>query len=303
MKFQCSSCGLRMASLHFKQAGLMNPKLTSICDICIQRGRNPQEYANDAVATFAKALLYAFVGKEDKQEVEWIVKTRQLQKRYEGFIQDYDNNRVALQQLARVDFNQAVIASQDGEGFVPDPGREFAYNLEKMGLKVDFQLNEVDYIDRERIRAKYHYRCQYCGRSGRSVDHKDPVSLSHNNDFSNLILSCSECNRIKSDMPYDLFVSLNEQIKGINQKLVKYENSLGTLKEEFQHRRSYLAAEVHLKGVIADPELNAIRQENKKLQDAIDTLQSDYNELRHVRETYFATQWRLYELEQNPDIV
>ena len=104
-------------------------------------------------------------------------------------------------------------------------------------------------------------------------------------------------------MPYDLFVNLNEQIKGINQKLVKYENSLGTLKEEFQHRRSYLAAQVHLKGVIADPELNAIRQENKKLQDAIDTLQSDYDELRHVRETYFSTQWRLHELEQNPDIV
>ncbi|CCI86050.1 hypothetical protein FC52_GL001729 [Lactobacillus pasteurii DSM 23907 = CRBIP 24.76] len=292
-----------MASLHFKQAGLMNPKLTSICDICIQRGLDPEEYANDTVATFAKALLYAFIGKDGEQEVEWLVKTRQLQKRYEGFIQDYDNNAVALQQVDRAEFNRAIIASQDGLRPAPDSGREFSYNLEQLGLQVDFQLNEVDYIDRERIRAKYRYRCQYCGRKGHSVDHKDPVSLSHNNDFSNLILACSECNRIKSDMPYDLFVSLNEQLKPINRKLVKYENSLGTLKEEFQHRRSYLAAQVHLKGVVADPELNAIRKENKKLQDAIDTLQSDYDELRHVREEYFATHWRLSELEENSDIV
>lgn len=292
-----------MASLHFKQAGLMNPKLTSICDICIQRGLDPEEYANDTVATFAKALLYAFIGKDGEQEVEWLVKTRQLQKRYEGFIQDYDNNAVALQQVDRSEFNRAIIASQDGLRPAPDSGREFSYNLEQLGLQVDFQLNEVDYIDRERIRAKYRYRCQYCGRKGHSVDHKDPVSLSHNNDFSNLILACSECNRIKSDMPYDLFVSLNEQLKPINRKLVKYENSLGTLKEEFQHRRSYLAAQVHLKGVVADPELNAIRKENKKLQDAIDTLQSDYDELRHVREEYFATHWRLSELEENSDIV
>ncbi|TDG78141.1 hypothetical protein C5L33_000204 [Lactobacillus pasteurii] len=281
----------------------MNPKLTSICDICIQRGLDPEEYANDTVATFAKALLYAFIGKDGEQEVEWLVKTRQLQKRYEGFIQDYDNNAVALQQVDRAEFNRAIIASQDGLRPAPDSGREFSYNLEQLGLQVDFQLNEVDYIDRERIRAKYRYRCQYCGRKGHSVDHKDPVSLSHNNDFSNLILACSECNRIKSDMPYDLFVSLNEQLKPINRKLVKYENSLGTLKEEFQHRRSYLAAQVHLKGVVADPELNAIRKENKKLQDAIDTLQSDYDELRHVREEYFATHWRLSELEENSDIV
>lgn len=281
----------------------MNPKLTSICDICIQRGLDPEEYANDTVATFAKALLYAFIGKDGEQEVEWLVKTRQLQKRYEGFIQDYDNNAVALQQVDRSEFNRAIIASQDGLRPAPDSGREFSYNLEQLGLQVDFQLNEVDYIDRERIRAKYRYRCQYCGRKGHSVDHKDPVSLSHNNDFSNLILACSECNRIKSDMPYDLFVSLNEQLKPINRKLVKYENSLGTLKEEFQHRRSYLAAQVHLKGVVADPELNAIRKENKKLQDAIDTLQSDYDELRHVREEYFATHWRLSELEENSDIV
>ncbi len=66
MKFQCSSCGLRMESLHFKQAGLMNPKLTSICDICLQRGRKAEDFPNQTVEIFAKALLYSFVGKDGK---------------------------------------------------------------------------------------------------------------------------------------------------------------------------------------------------------------------------------------------
>ena len=40
-------------SLHFKQEGLMNPKLTSICDICLMRDLKPEDYANETVATFA----------------------------------------------------------------------------------------------------------------------------------------------------------------------------------------------------------------------------------------------------------
>ena len=200
--------------------------------------------------------------------------------------------------------NIAIIKSEDGKlGYVPDQGVTFAQNLEKLGLEVNFQLNEVDFIDRERIRAKYKYRCQYCGRRGRSVDHKDPVSLSHNNDLNNLTLSCAECNRIKSDMPYQLFIKLNNGIVDINKKLVKYENALGTLKEEFEHRRRYLAAQVHLKGVINDPELNAIRKQNKSLQDAIDSLQSDYDDLRLTRKTYFDTGWKLARIKEKKDII
>lgn len=53
----------------------MNPKLTSICDICLIRGLNADDYANDAVATFAKSLLYTFVGKEkDTAQPDPIVK-------------------------------------------------------------------------------------------------------------------------------------------------------------------------------------------------------------------------------------
>ncbi|MCT7689114.1 MAG: HNH endonuclease [Lactobacillus crispatus] len=249
MKFQCSSCGLRMDSLHFKQEGLMNPKLTSICDICITRNLNPEDYANDAVAAFAQSLLYTFVGAKKQDQ------------------------------------------------------STFEQNLKGMGLEINFQLNEVDFIDRERIRAKYKYRCQYCGRRGHSVDHKDPVSLSHNNSLDNLTLACAECNRIKSDMPYKLFIQLNDQISEINKKLVKYEDALGTLREEFEHRRRYLAAQVHLKGVINDPELNAIRKQNKSLQDDIDSLQSDYDDLRQTRKTYFDTGWKLARIKENKDII
>ena len=282
----------------------MNPKLTSICDICITRNLNPEDYANDAVATFAQNLLYTFVGAKKQDQSGFIVKNKKDRKRYEAFLQDYDGNEIARSQIKRSDLNIAIIKSEDGKlGYVPDQGGTFAQNLEKLGLEVNFQLNEVDFIDRERIRAKYKYRCQYCGRRGRSVDHKDPVSLSHNNDLNNLTLSCAECNRIKSDMPYQLFIKLNNGIVDINKKLVKYENALGTLKEEFEHRRRYLAAQVHLKGVINDPELNAIRKQNKSLQDAIDSLQSDYDDLRLTRKTYFDTGWKLARIKEKKDII
>jgi len=282
----------------------MNPKLTSICDICITRNLNPEDYANDAVAAFAQSFLYTFVGAKKQDQSGFIVKNKKDRKKYEAFLQDYDGNEIARSQIKRSDLNIAIIKSEDGKlGYVPDQGGTFAQNLEKLGLEVNFQLNEVDFIDRERIRAKYKYRCQYCGRRGRSVDHKDPVSLSHNNDLNNLTLSCAECNRIKSDMPYQLFIKLNNGIVDINKKLVKYENALGTLKEEFEHRRRYLAAQVHLKGVINDHELNAIRKQNKSLQDAIDSLQSDYDDLRLTRKTYFDTGWKLARIKEKKDII
>ncbi len=305
MKFQCSACGLRINAKHFKQAGLVNPKLTSICDLCIQRGKAPENFANSAVKVFAQCLLFTFVGKdEDSGNTSFLVAKNDLRKRYEAFIQDYDGNELAQQQLATHDFNQAVIDSETGQtDFIPSSEFTFAENLRKLGLSVDFKLNEVDYIDRERIRAKYHYRCQYCGRRGRSVDHKDPVSLSHNNDFDNLILSCTECNRIKSNMPYKLFVSLNNEIPEVNQKLVKYEDALATLKGEFEERRRELAAKMHLKGVVNDPELDQMRKQNKKLQDAIDSLESDYTDLRSLREQHFMTGWKLAQVNAKEDII
>ncbi|GHV97600.1 restriction endonuclease [Lactobacillus nasalidis] len=303
MKFQCSSCGLRLESLHFKLPGLVNDRLASLCDICRQRGLDPAAYPNPVVKLFAANLLYAFVGKDGDFEGAFTLPDKKVRRSYEALMQDYDGNVLAKQQLPRADFNRAVIKAEDDPGFFLPGQLPFAEKLQALGLSVDFQLNEVDYIDRERIRAKYKYRCQYCGRRGRSVDHKDPVSLSRDNRLDNLILSCAECNRIKSNMPYELFVKLNDEVQPLNRKLVKYENALAPLKKEFQDRRNLLAAKVHLKGVVNDPELAAIRQQNKRLQDAIDSLQSDYDAARLLREEHFKLGWKLFLLQQDKEII
>lgn len=285
----------------------MNPKLTSICDICIERGLTAENYENKVVQDVAQVILYGFLGKKttnNKWQTKDFIVNRNDRKKYEGFIQDYDGNEVALQQISRAEFNQAVIASEDRQiNYIPEINIDFAVNMEKLGIPVDFSLNEVDYIDRERIRRRYNYRCQYCGRKGKSVDHKDPVSLSHDNSLDNLILSCSECNKIKSNMPYSLFSKLNDQLINVNKKLVKYEDTLASLKEQFQQAKRNLAAQVHLKGVVSDPELNAMRKQNKKLQDAIDSLESDYSALRQMRKTYFDNGWKLSQEEQNGEII
>jgi len=104
-------------------------------------------------------------------------------------------------------------------------------------------------------------------------------------------------------MPYKLFVSLNNEIPEVNQKLVKYEDALATLKGEFEERRRELAAKMHLKGVVNDPELDQIRKQNKKLQDAIDSLESDYSDLRSLREQHFMTGWKLAQVNAKEDII
>lgn len=287
----------------------MNPKLTSICDICLTRNLDAENYENPVVESISQVMLYSFVGKKNNGQIKpdslnhYLVDNTN-RRQYESFIQDYDGNEVALQQISRREFNLAIIKSEDKEiDYVPENNVDFAVNMKNMEIEVDFSLNEVDFVDRERIRHKYNYRCQYCGRRGTSVDHKDPVSLSHDNSFDNLILSCSECNKIKSNMPYQLFVKLNDQLTIVNKKLVKYEDALANLKEEFQAAKRDLAGKVHLKGIVNDPELNAIRKQNKKLQDAIDSLQSDYGALRNERKTYFDIGWKLEKERENSEII
>ncbi len=287
----------------------MNPKLTSICDICLTRNLDAKNYENPVIESISQVMLYGFLGKKNNGQIkpdslnQYLVNNSN-RRQYESFIQDYDGNEVALQQISRREFNLAIIKSEDKEiDYVPENNVDFAVNMKNMEIEVDFSLNEVDFVDRERIRHKYSYRCQYCGRRGTSVDHKDPVSLSHDNSLDNLILSCSECNKIKSNMPYQLFVKLNDQLTIVNKKLVKYEDALANLKKEFQAAKRDLAGKVHLKGIVNDPELNAIRKQNKKLQDAIDSLQSDYDALRNERKTYFDIGWKLEKERENSEII
>ena len=155
MKFQCSSCGLRLESLHFKLPGLVNDRLASLCDICRQRGLDPAAYPNPVVKLFAANLLYAFVGKDGEASGDFSLPDLKTRRSYEALMQDYDGNVLARQQLPRADFNQAVIKAEDDPSFFLPGKLPFAEKLQALGLSVDFQLNEVDYIDRERIRAKY----------------------------------------------------------------------------------------------------------------------------------------------------
>ena len=42
----------------------MNPKLTSICDICLDRSLEAEDYENLVIENISQVMLYGFVGKE-----------------------------------------------------------------------------------------------------------------------------------------------------------------------------------------------------------------------------------------------
>lgn len=290
MKLECTACGLRLNHLHFKRDDELNMKLFSVCDICQLRGVDPLKYENKVVQKLSEICMFNFCGKVTKAIVATKYTTFVIPKykrAYEAFIQDYDCNDVAIDQINRNTFYQFVIKSEKGELPSPELTNTFEENLLQLGIKADFSFNKIDYIDREYIRNKYKYRCQYCGRRGTSVDHKDPVCFSHDNGLDNLILSCSECNKIKGNMSYQSFCKMNAKIKNINKKLVKYETYLNCLHELFDENKRYIDGQVHLRGVIRDTEIDAMRKQNKSLHDAIDSLQSDYDKLRLIRKNYF----------------
>ncbi|MDO4912737.1 MAG: HNH endonuclease signature motif containing protein [Lactobacillus sp.] len=283
MRLQCPSCGLRLNAPRF----LLENSLYSICDICRLRGLDYHDFSSISLEKLADFAGYTYYGGSENQH-EFLFNKKE-RKRLESFIQDFDSNELAQEQISGDAFNQALVNHPNVTG------NSLAENLQQLGLDVTFQLNEIDYYVRQKVRQAYDHRCQYCGRHGESVDHKDPVSLSHNNDFDNLILSCDECNRIKSTMPYQLFCELNAKISKVNQKLVKFENLLNKLDKELQERRSAVAGLVHIKGVINDPELNLMRKKIKKLQELHDTAQADYDSLNQQREAYFTSSWKLFE--------
>ena len=43
----------------------MNPKLTSICDICLTRNLNAEDYENPVIENISQVMLYGFVGKKN----------------------------------------------------------------------------------------------------------------------------------------------------------------------------------------------------------------------------------------------
>ncbi len=98
----------------------MNPKLTSICDICLTRNLDAENYENPVVESISQVMLYSFVGKKNNGQIKpdslkhYLVDNTN-RRQYESFIQDYDGNEVALQQISRREFNLAIIKSEDNE--------------------------------------------------------------------------------------------------------------------------------------------------------------------------------------------
>ena len=47
---------------------------------------------------------------------------------------------------------------------------------------------------KDRIRAKFNYTCQLCGKEGWQVDHIIPFAVSHDSSEANLRVLCHRCN-------------------------------------------------------------------------------------------------------------
>lgn len=57
---------------------------------------------------------------------------------------------------------------------------------------------------RQRVIAKTHGHCYYCGLSdARTFDHLTPVARGGDNSADNLMPACSRCNLLKADMTLD----------------------------------------------------------------------------------------------------
>ena len=82
------------------------------------------------------------------------------------------------------------------------------------------------------------FRCAYCGQSPPSVvlevDHIEPVSKGGTDDLSNLITSCFDCNRGKTDIPLSKIPSkLVENIEVLKEKesqLKEYSKLIAAIK-------------------------------------------------------------------------
>lgn len=90
------------------------------------------------------------------------------------------------------------------------------------------------------------FTCQYCGKSAPNVileaDHIEPVSKGGTNDILNLITSCFECNRGKSDKTLSENTELDKQVnqlKELNERrnqldmMIKWRNELKDIDNDF----------------------------------------------------------------------
>ncbi|WP_461218677.1 HNH endonuclease [Lapidilactobacillus salsurivasis] len=309
MKLRCAYCGLDLNEQHFQVSATA---LTSICDLCQQRGLQPGQWANPQIAALAQARSGQFLGQSelapaipitpDLARPQPLALNKQQRRACASVINAFDALTVAWQTPARRrDFYQRIIGWQDQPqanltGDLPQDLRHLG--CDTTGL---FDKNDLDYATRQRVREQFGYRCQYCGRYGDSVDHKDPVALSADNRRANLTLACRECNRLKGDMPYALFVQWNQEVAPLLRKLAAAQRTLTALRQRQERVQAKLAVEQHLHGQVKAPAAQALRQQIKLLQGLRDGENSQYQKWIKLRHDYVISHyqaWLLAETEE-----
>lgn len=287
MHLRCSHCHLTLPAHYFMHQNTWQ----SLCVFCRQRDLNAQDFYNGDVAAYAHALQSPYVGASKPQSQPTQSLDKHLKKMITSLIQSYDASPVALhRQIPLTEFIPKVLAIED-ETLPYESTGNFNQDMGQLGFDLSqiFHQNQLDYTTRQLVREKYHYTCQYCGRYGDSVDHKDPVFHSQDNELTNLTLSCKACNRLKGDMPYALFVRLNRQLQTVNQQLVTSQQALKRLSQRIQANQQQLAAQMHLTSDPTDPKLQPYRTVIKTLQFVYDSLNSDYQQLEHLRHDYIVS--------------
>lgn len=303
MRIRCQYCRLNLAEEHFY---LGKKQLTSICDICQTRGLLIGNFANLQSLGLAMARQWVYLGLPDNFNQEQLIAltlTKAERKSCNSLIDSFDVLPGSWQdQSLRFQFYQHVIKWQNQPDTVKLTGN-FPIDLENLGCDTTaiFDKNNLDYTTRLYIREKYHYVCQYCGRYGDSVDHKDPVSLSDDNSLDNLTLSCRECNKLKGSMPYQQFVQWNNEIPATLNKLRRYQQTIERLSQRQKKLQSQLAVARHLAGSEQAANLQPLRRQIKVLQGLLDGENSDYQKLIQIRHDYIISNYVTWQLEQEED--
>ena len=303
MRIRCQYCRLNLAEEHFY---LGKKQLTSICDICQTRGLLIGNFANLQSLGLAMARQWVYLGLPDNFNQEQLIAltlTKVERKSCNSLIDSFDVLPGSWQdQSLRFQFYQHVIKWQNQPDAVKLTGN-FPIDLENLGCDTTtiFDKNNLDYTTRLYIREKYHYVCQYCGRYGDSVDHKDPVSLSDDNSLDNLTLSCRECNKLKGSMPYQQFVQWNNEISATLNKLRRYQQTIERLTQRQKKLQSQLAVARHLASSEQAANLQPLRRQIKVLQGLLDGENSDYQKLIQIRHDYIISHYVTWQLEQEED--
>ncbi|BDR59468.1 HNH endonuclease [Xylocopilactobacillus apicola] len=294
MKLSCASCELRLTPEHF----IKKSQVFSVCDVCQVRGLLYSDFYNYRNSIYAEVMNLTYQGGQTTGKALQLPKT--MRKVVEAIISDYDDAAIVVKKnIGRRDLYERLIKYEDQEITLDNLG-SFFDNLAQLGFQVDtiHNLQKIDYNTRMQVYHRFHNTCQYCGRQGMSIDHMKPVSSGGANDLDNLTLSCRECNKLKSNMPYEWFMEFNLQTKAINRRLVAFEQQINELSSKKEQLTAQLSAYLHRTGVVVDERSEIFRKQLKEQQILLDGLNQDYQRLRDLRKSYINARYQMSRFEK-----